>query len=207
MSNDLELFHYGTKGMRWGVRRKIGPDGEVVGPPPGSRKAAKAEKKVAKADRKFEKSAGSRDTFIKVHNAAADIANNEIIPKINAKPKYNDAALKGNLLYDTPIKRQYEREYQREYAKALNRAASELGTNASGTRKYAIATDTQGNWAVTTEEVKHASTASFIVRPKKDAKGRITGLEIVKDSIAHSSMSAEDLQLFGKGTLRSFSGV
>lgn len=28
-SEDLELFHYGVKGMRWGVRRKEGPDGTV----------------------------------------------------------------------------------------------------------------------------------------------------------------------------------
>lgn len=29
-AEDLELFHYGVKGMRWGVRRKEGPDGRVV---------------------------------------------------------------------------------------------------------------------------------------------------------------------------------
>lgn len=28
-SNDLELFHYGIKGMKWGVRRKEGSDGTV----------------------------------------------------------------------------------------------------------------------------------------------------------------------------------
>lgn len=30
IAEDLELFHYGVKGMRWGVRRKEGPDGLVV---------------------------------------------------------------------------------------------------------------------------------------------------------------------------------
>lgn len=29
-SSDLELFHYGVKGMKWGVRRPEGPDGRVV---------------------------------------------------------------------------------------------------------------------------------------------------------------------------------
>lgn len=28
-SKDFELFHYGIKGMKWGVRRKEGPDGTV----------------------------------------------------------------------------------------------------------------------------------------------------------------------------------
>lgn len=36
-SENLELFHYGVKGMRWGVRRPIGPDGEVTGPAPGGK--------------------------------------------------------------------------------------------------------------------------------------------------------------------------
>ena len=34
-SKDLELFHYGVKGMKWGVRRKVGSDGLVEGKPPG----------------------------------------------------------------------------------------------------------------------------------------------------------------------------
>lgn len=28
-SEDFELFHYGIKGMKWGIRRKEGPDGTV----------------------------------------------------------------------------------------------------------------------------------------------------------------------------------
>lgn len=208
-SSDLELFHYGVKGMEWGKRRPVGPDGLAKGTPSGNstRGEKKAAKKIEKADKKFEKSAGSMDTFVKVHNAAADIANNEILPKINAKPKYNDAAMKGDLLNDTPIKRQYEKEYEREYVKALNRAASDLGTNASGTRKYAVTADAAGNWSVTTDEVKHAITTAFTVRLKKDAKGLITGLEIVDDSVSHSFKSSKDLELFGMDIKRTLFGA
>ena len=36
-AEDLELFHYGVKGMKWGVRRKVDSDGLVVGPEPGKK--------------------------------------------------------------------------------------------------------------------------------------------------------------------------
>lgn len=29
-SEDLELFHYGVKGMQWGVKRRVGSDGLVA---------------------------------------------------------------------------------------------------------------------------------------------------------------------------------
>lgn len=45
-TKNLELFHYGVKGMKWGVRRPQGPDGQVI------KKDRQEAKKLRKADRK-----------------------------------------------------------------------------------------------------------------------------------------------------------
>ena len=50
-SEDLELFHYGVKGMRWGVRRKTDSEGLAVGSPSGkkSRSERRSERKAEDA--------------------------------------------------------------------------------------------------------------------------------------------------------------
>lgn len=55
-SEDLELFHYGVKGMKWGVQRKLDKEGLVVGPPP-----AKKQKENLKTQGK---SLGSQDRTV-----------------------------------------------------------------------------------------------------------------------------------------------
>ena len=44
--SDEELYHYGTKGMRWGIRRYQNPDGSLT--PAGIRRLEKADIKWAK---------------------------------------------------------------------------------------------------------------------------------------------------------------
>lgn len=57
-AEDLELFHFGVKGMKWGVRRKdANGDGRVEG---GSSKPSRIEKKIAKSDRKGDLKAARR---------------------------------------------------------------------------------------------------------------------------------------------------
>lgn len=60
MSNDLELFHYGVKGMKWGVRRKVGSDGLAVGKPPG--KFARAKMRVNDRQAKLHESVKTRQS-------------------------------------------------------------------------------------------------------------------------------------------------
>lgn len=43
-ARELQLFHHGVKGMKWGVRRKTGSDGLAVGSPPGRK--SRAERKA-----------------------------------------------------------------------------------------------------------------------------------------------------------------
>lgn len=54
-AKDLELFHYGVKGMRWGVTRPIGSDGLAEGKPPGRKKRLKSERddKINAVNKKF----------------------------------------------------------------------------------------------------------------------------------------------------------
>ena len=61
-----ELYHHGIKGQKWGVRRYQNKDGTLT--PAGK-------KKYAKADKKWEKNASSKDTWVKVYNRAADKMN------------------------------------------------------------------------------------------------------------------------------------
>lgn len=44
--NSAELYHHGVRGMKWGIRRKTGPNGLVVGTPEHHAKAASDAKRV-----------------------------------------------------------------------------------------------------------------------------------------------------------------
>lgn len=81
MSNDLELFHFGVKGMKWGVRRKVDSDGLAIGKPPGKsgdsagssggsdRAAARQEKKANRARLKeLDKASKERDKASKARD-------------------------------------------------------------------------------------------------------------------------------------------
>lgn len=54
-AEDLELFHYGVKGMKWGVRRKEGPDGLVVKSKPAIKDSDKSAHRVATEARYIQK--------------------------------------------------------------------------------------------------------------------------------------------------------
>lgn len=85
-AQDLELFHYGIKGMRWGVRRKEGPDG-TVGSRHGTKPKEKAEasedsKKVAKLKKRSVKSLSNQE--LKELNKRLDLEQN--YKRLTTKP-------------------------------------------------------------------------------------------------------------------------
>jgi hypothetical protein len=163
-----ELTHYGVKGMKWGVRRS-----ETGSSSPS--------RKTVKADRKFEKNASSTKTWIEVHNRAANQVNNRDIDRINSKPEYRDA----DFTQPSKLRDKYYKEHADALNKALEDAAKSLGTNASGTRRYTVKVDEDGNWGVTTKEVKHADDIPFEVVPEYDPTGRLVSLTIEEISIKH----------------------
>lgn len=100
-SEDFELFHYGIKGMKWGVRRPDGPDGTV------SSGVRRKEKREAKAAAKAEarggdeawkrpvtgdaRSANNKRTRIKRHGTDA-LDNKELqslVKRMNLEQQYS----------------------------------------------------------------------------------------------------------------------
>jgi len=179
------LAHYGVKGMRWGVRKDNGHEGE----------RAKT-KKIEKLDKKFEKNSQSYKTTIAIHNRAADLANKNDVDRINNKPEYKDADFTRN----TPLRQQYYAEQKKAYIDRLVQAADEMGTNASGTRKYRIIEGADGSWDVFTDEVKHADEPEMRVLPQYE-EGRITSLKVA-EPIAHGEESNYELKHYGVKGMR-----
>lgn len=167
---DAFLAHHGVKGMKWGVRKDAGHEGE----------SAKTTK-IASLDKKFEKKATSGGTAFELYNSAAHEMNSHELGRINSKSQYKNADLTG----DTPLSRQYEREVQAAFVKHLNAAAEAKGTNASGTRKYSVTSKPDGSWDVEVVDVKHSDDpAPMNVTVVKNKQGLITGITPTKTAMA-----------------------
>lgn len=163
------LEHVGVKGMKWGVRKDRGHEGE----------RAKT-KQINKLDQKFERKTQSMSTWIDLHNSAARRSNEFDIDRINNKAVYKDM----DFNRESPLRRKYMAEHEAAYLKNLDKAAADMGTNASGTKKYAISTDADGNWGVYLSDVKHAEglveEPNFTVKLSFDKLGHIVKLEVVE---------------------------
>lgn len=180
------LAHYGVKGMKWGVRKS--PE----------KAAAKAEKKLAKADKKWEKKVKTPKTFFALHNAAAAHLNKEL-PGINARfdAKYGKEINDG-VLFDpgNPITKEYARAVNDSFKTGLEKAAKDMGTNPSGTRKVRVVTQNRDSidhfgWAWGTKEVEHAAMDNVdIFVATLDDKGRL--ISVRPDAMAQADQFVSD---------------
>lgn len=175
---DDALAHYGVKGMKWGVRRDKGHEGE----------RAKT-KKIEKLDKKFERDAQSLNTMIKIHNSAADRTNKNDVERINNKPQYKGK----DFSRDSPLRRKYYKEHQDAFLDNVVKAAEELGTNASGTKRYGILEGADGGWNVILQDVKHADdSVLFKVKVTYDNMGHILSLKVIEKDLAQSGVTLGD---------------
>lgn len=194
MSEQLNEFleHHGVDGQKWGVRRDRSHEGQRA-----------KNSKIARLDKKFEKRAGNFGTELTIYNQAARRMNEFEVDRINRKPEYRNADLRG----DTPLSRKYDREMQSAFMKHLKEAAADVGTNASGTKKLDVRTTSDGGWEVTVADIKHADgDGTFKVNVTRDKTGHITSIAIVADSFDAAS-SRDIVDVMGQSENLSHFGV
>jgi hypothetical protein len=155
---DEVIAHHGTKGMKWGVRR---------------------------AEKKWGKNAGSRSTFIKIHNAAADEMNRVHVNRINNDPRYK------NVDFTKPKNKALNDRYMNDYAKTWNSVLAKhsqaiTGTSPTG-RRFVLSQDPRtGNFSghVIENAAQHADVNPTVIFVT-DELGHVTEVKI--DTMAQSS--------------------
>lgn len=160
------LNHHGVKGMKWGVRRDRGHEGQ----------RAKTTK-IAKLDKKFEANSQDFYTTLRIYNSAAKAMNAHDVARINNKPQYKNA----DFSVDSPLRRRYYKEHQDAFVGHLQKAADAEGTNASGTRRYRILDKGDGSWDITTEDVAQHANVIGTVNLQFDDKGKIIKIVVPQD--------------------------
>lgn len=100
MENKYELYHYGIKGQKWGVRRFQNPDGSLT---------AKGRKRLAKDQKSWEREV--KKNFTNPYNKAADKINSRL-DDFNAKyDKYD---------FSDPRYSKMHKKYVKEYCDMWN---------------------------------------------------------------------------------------
>lgn len=89
MNENYELYHFGIKGQKWGIRRYQNKDGSLT--PAGKKRVSKQYKKlIDKTNSRISKKESK--TYVDAYNKAANHMNNGGIKKYNAEQqkKYGD---------------------------------------------------------------------------------------------------------------------
>jgi 2'-5' RNA ligase len=214
---DFVLEHYGVKGMRWGVRKEedSGGGNGAAARSPTKEKATRAAKAVGRGasgaarfvgDVAFESEGVRKEAESQIVDKAATAFSRTDLPKIKAKPEYQDARkLPHRLLHPSdPATKAYRKEIKDVYAKRLEEAANSM-TNASGNRQYTIRErgwelpaeggdiPRHGFWEVTSREIKHVAANAFtLVRVDLDEDGFVDKIKRVADTVAQSVGMDED---------------
>lgn len=174
-SAEVEAFlaHYGVQGMKWGVRKDRGHEGERV----KLRKLPKLDKKWAK---QFEGVGG----WVKINNLAANYLNgpNGQYAKLKNRPEYKGKIEKAS--ENSPLYKKYLDDATLEVNKAWRKVAKDLGTNPSGTKKLGVQVDRESGLAYYKfVEVKHAATdqSDVVFVAELDSNGLFVALKTLDE--------------------------
>lgn len=133
-----ELYHYGVKGMKWGVRRYQNPDGSLTDK--GKKKISKKYKKAAVAATE-DMARNATSLWVKSYNKSADEMNNGGIDKFNASQhkKYGE-----NYARRAGYEQDYAKYFDKVMTKNMAQVKYEFVTNNSNYKKSKALLDKYG---------------------------------------------------------------
>jgi len=167
------IRHSGVKGMKWGVRKDRGHEGERV-----------KLKKLPKLDKKWAQQFEGISGWAKVNNLAADHLNgpNGRFAKLAARPQY-----KGKDFKDPKNKALYQKyldDGTKEVNAAWRQVAKEMGVNPSGTQRLQTVIDPANGMAYyKLADVKHSGMddPSVVMVAELDANGYLVNMKMMDE--------------------------
>lgn len=172
------LTHHGVKGMKWGIRKDRGHEGERA-----------SKRTIDKADREYDKEHAGFSGYVKINNLIADTFNSNV-GVLN--DKYADIDID---VAPPSVQKEYYREVEQLFDRSIAVANQRLGTNASGTKRVRanrVGEGINSGFEVIYEELKHSEEPTrFRYLPKFNDKGFVVGFSIApeEDMAEHTDLS------------------